>query len=92
MVAPRTGAEEITIAEDQAEYLPLTAAVYQTPDGVRILLTRWRFSEEDRARVAAGEDLYLSVMTFGQPLQPLMVQVGPEGWEVPGAEPTKETA
>ena len=86
MVAPRTGAEEVTIAEDQLEYKPLVAARYETPDGVPVLLTRWRFSEEDRAKIAAGEDLYLGVLTFGQPLQPLQVQVGPAGWEVAHAE------
>jgi hypothetical protein len=82
MVAPRTGADEITIAEDQLEYKPLVAARYQTEDGHQMLLTRWRFTDEERARIAGGEDLYLGVMTFGQPLQPLAPQVGPEGYEV----------
>jgi hypothetical protein len=82
MVAPRTGADEITIAEDQLEYKPLVVAVYQTPQGVPVLLTRWRLTEEERQLVAAGEDLYLSVLTFGQPLQPIGLQVGPEGWQV----------
>jgi hypothetical protein len=83
MVSPRTGADEVTIAENQLEYKPLVAAVYQTPEGVQTLLTRWRLDDAERARVAAGEDVYLGVMTFGNPLQPLIMQVGPEGWEVP---------
>lgn len=74
MVAPRTGAEEITIAEDQLEYKPLVAARYQTPEGVPVLLTRWKLDDAERAKVAAGEDLYLSLMTFGNPLPPLQVQ------------------
>lgn len=82
MVAPRTGADEITLAEDQLEYKPLTAAVYRTEEGHVTLLTRWKFTDEERAAIAAGEDLYLGVMTFGGPLQPLMAQVGPEGWQV----------
>jgi hypothetical protein len=84
MVAPRTGAVEISIAEEQLEYKPLVAAMYQNPayGGALTLLTRWRLTEEEKARVAAGEDLYLSVMTFGQPLQPLNLQVGPEGYMV----------
>ena len=77
MVAPRTGAPEVTIAEDQTDYMPLVAARYD--DGV--LLTRWRMDDAERARVAAGEDVYLAVMTFGKPLQPISMQVGPEGWE-----------
>ena len=82
MVAPRTGAPEVTLAEDQPEYCPLVAAVYVDAQGVEHLLTRWRLSEKERDQVAAGEDIYLACMTFGRPLQPLMMQVGPEGWSV----------
>lgn len=87
MVAPRTGAHEITLAEDQREYRPLVAAVYRRPDmGNAIqLLTRWTFTAEERAAIAAGEDLYLGILTFGQPLQPLSPQVGPEGYVIKGA-------
>lgn len=85
-VSPRTGAEEVTIAEDQLEYKPLVAARYQTEDGHAMLLTRWRFTDEERAAIAAGEDLYLGVLTFGQPLQPLAPQVGPEGYVVEEVE------
>jgi hypothetical protein len=46
-----------------------------------MLLTRWRFTPEERAKVAGGEDLYLALLTFGNPVQPMIVQVGPEGWE-----------
>lgn len=87
MVAPRTGAPEVTIAEDQVEYLPVTAAVYEI-DGVRTLLTRWRMDDAERERLAAGEDIYLAVMTFGNPLQPISLQVGPDGYGAPQpAEP-----
>lgn len=88
MVAPRTGAKEVTLAEDQLEYKPLVAAVYRHPehDGI-ILLTRWRLTDEDKERILKGEDIYLSVMTFGQPLQPIAIQVGPDGWEGQHADP-----
>jgi hypothetical protein len=79
MVAPRTGAPEVTIAEEQTDYSPLVAAVYEQ-DGQRILLTRWRLDDEERARIAAGEDLYLSVMTFNNPLQPVSLRVGAPEW------------
>jgi hypothetical protein len=65
---------------------PLVAALYATEEGAPVLLTRWRFSEEGRARIAAGEDLYLAVTTFGKPLQPLAPQIGAEGYEVPPTE------
>lgn len=85
MIAPRTGAPEITLAEDQLEYKPLTVAVYgnNAGQGPRTLLSRWRFSDEERERIAAGEDLYVGLTTFGRPMQPIRVQVGPEGWVEP---------
>lgn len=82
MVAPRTGAPELTLAEEQEEYLPLTVACYETDRGSPALLSRWRLSDEDRERIAAGEDVYLLVVTGGAPMQPVAVQVGPEGYEV----------
>ncbi len=84
MIAPRTGAHEITLAEEQLEYRPLTAAVYSHPDfdNAPVLLTRWTFTDEERAAIANGEDLYLAVLTFGKPLQPLAPQVGPGGYVV----------
>jgi hypothetical protein len=82
-IAPRTGAPEVHVARDQEEYLEICAALYEV-DGIPALLTRWTFTEEERRRIAEGEDLYLGVLTFGQPMQPVMIQVGPEGW-------TKET-
>lgn len=82
MVAPRTGAPEVTSAEDQLQYKPLVGALYDTEQGITVL-TRWRFTDEDRAKIAAGEDLYIGLLTFGGPVQPLSLQVGPDGWEVP---------
>lgn len=88
MVAPRTGAPEVTVAEEQEEYKAITMAVYgdNAQAGPRQLLSRWRFTEEERRRIAAGEDLYIALMTFGQPMQPLSVQVGPAGWHVSESE------
>lgn len=82
MVAPRTGAPEVTIAEDQLEYLPITVAVYgdNAELGPRQLLTRWTFTDEERARIADGEDVYFALMTFGNPMQPVCATVGGEDW------------
>ena len=78
-VAPRTGAPEVTIAEDQHEYKTLVGAKYDDPPA---MLTRWRLDDGERARIASGEDLYIGVLTFGGPFPPLNVQVGPDGWQV----------
>ncbi|MDB4884557.1 MAG: hypothetical protein JWL95_3323 [Gemmatimonadetes bacterium] len=86
-VAPRTGATEITIAEEQPEYMPVTVAVYQFADGTPALLVRVKPSAEERARIAAGADVY--VMQLGNTLRPMNAYVGmdkdtgPEGWRIP---------
>jgi hypothetical protein len=82
MVAPQTGAPEIAVAEDQLEYKSITVARYGDNAGMGpvTLLTRWRLTDGERARVAAGEDVYVALRTFGDAMQPIVVQVGPEGW------------
>jgi hypothetical protein len=82
MIAPRTGAPEVTIAENQPEYLTLTAAAYEYSDGAYGLLTRWRLTEDERKRLLAGEDVYLMQLTFRKPMQPVRLQVGPNGYLV----------
>lgn len=81
-VAPRTGAPERMIAENQEEYLPLCVADYVYQDGVRMILTRWTFTPDERAAIARGEDVYIGQLNFGGPMTPLVVQCGPEGLKV----------
>ena len=76
-IAPRTGADEATFAEEQDEYMPITVAVHPHTDGSRSLLTRWTMTDDERRRVAAGEDIYVAQMNFGGPMTPLLVSVGP---------------
>jgi hypothetical protein len=76
MVSPNVGLPEVTVAEDQHDYLALTAAVVEWRDGSRGILTRWRLTDDERRRIAGGEDLYVTLLTFGQPMQPLGIDVG----------------
>lgn len=77
-VAPEIpDSREVVIAKDQPEYLPLPAAIVEREEGVSVV-TRWRFTEDERSAIAAGADLYLELLTFGQPLQPLHMHVGEE--------------
>lgn len=81
-IAPRTGAPERTLAEEQEEYLPVTIADYVTEqEGHQIALLRLQFTALEREKVAAGEDLFISLMTFGGAMQPIQAQVGMEGTE-----------
>lgn len=86
-VAPRVGLPEIMLAEEQHEYLPCTAAVVTYDDGSVGLMTRWRLDDGERAKIAAGEDLYLSLLTFGRPMQPITLEVGRPEWAGPELSP-----
>ncbi len=60
-IAPRiAGLEEVTIAEEQLEFAPITAALLRSEHGPAHdeRICRWTLSEHDRARIAAGEDVY----------------------------------
>lgn len=79
-VAPRVGCPEETLAEEQEQFLPLTVAFVEYEDGTRGTMTRWRLDDAERAQLAAGADLYLTLLTFGSPMQPIQLSVGRPGW------------
>ena len=100
MIRPKLIAPQVTIAEDQDEYKPLTAAVVRHPSypAARVgfpdnttglppgehfaetnsVVLAFQPSAEERARIAAGEAIYVSLLTFNRPMQPIIVAVGPE--------------
>lgn len=92
MVRPRLDAPQVTIAEDQEEFKPVTAALVRHPQyaaretqhgPLNSVVLAFRPSDEERARLAAGEDLYVSLLTFLEPMQGIILSVGPEepsGW------------
>lgn len=86
-VRPKLNAPQVTIAEEQGQFLPITAALVrhpgypavETPHGpMNSIVLAFRPSEEDRAALAAGADLYVSLLTFGRPMPGLIVHAGPE--------------
>lgn len=79
-VSPQTGAKEIVVAKDQADYIPYPAALYQTENGRLVILSRWQLTDEEREMIANGEDFYIGLMTDGDPVQPMYLQIGPDGW------------
>lgn len=62
---------ETVIARDQPEYRELPAIV--VADRV---VTRWKLSAEEASRVLEGKDIYLTILTFGNPMQPVLLEVG----------------
>ena len=68
------GTESHILAKDQPQYRPLPVALLPGMEGR--MISRWTLTPEERAAIAAGEDLYLEQLTFGRPLQPILPTVG----------------
>ena len=60
---------ERTYAKGQPQYLKLPALPSPSENGR--ILTRWRLDWRDKLRMVLTGDLYIEVLTFGKPLQPL---------------------
>jgi hypothetical protein len=72
-VVPGLEAHELVFAKDQPEYIPLRALRARTNDGR--VMSRWSLTAEQRKAVADGADIFLTLMTFGNPLQPISMAV-----------------
>lgn len=65
---------EVVYAKDQSEYLPLRALVSTELSGR--VTTRWALTDEQRKAIADGADIFLMLLTFSQPLQPIQIATG----------------
>jgi hypothetical protein len=54
------------------DYEPLYARL--TPENETI--TRWRLTESDKQSIMEGQDIFLSILQFGQPFHPVNLWVG----------------
>ena len=63
------GVKEVVYAKDQPEYKPLPAIRFR--DGV--VVTRWHMTWKERIAAFLSGDIYLSMLTFNQPLTPVVV-------------------
>lgn len=72
-VMPGSETIELVYGKNQPEYVPLPAVYLDTPS--RPVLSRWRLSDEERAAVAAGADIVLTLLSFGNPLTSSHLQV-----------------
>jgi hypothetical protein len=80
----RWGVSEITFAKDQPEYIPLPALKFQ--DG--LVVTRWGLSWKERLTILLGGSVYLGMLTFNNPLQPIRISTSVE--DVVGLMPKDE--
>lgn len=65
------GLTEIVFAKDQPEYRQLPAI--RLDDGT--VITRWRLTWRERLRVLWTGSIWLDILTFNRPLQPLRPSV-----------------
>ena len=80
-LSPRNGpvidgreSEEVVYAKDQPQYQPLRTLV--NFDSERRVTSRWTLTDEQRKAVYEGADIFLELLTFGQPLQPIRLAIG----------------
>jgi hypothetical protein len=66
-VIPGLVLPEITFAKDQPQYRPLPA--YRSEDGY--VVTRWSLTWRERLNILFSGNLWLSVLTYNRPLQPV---------------------
>lgn len=69
------GSRAIVIAEHQDEYRDLPSV--RTPNGY--VITRWTPSDEERAAIVRGEDIFVTLLSHG-PINPMFVTIGPVNW------------
>lgn len=63
------GATEVIYAKDQPEYRQLPTVKFE--DGC--VITRWSLTWGERLQVLFGSGIFVSKLTFNQPLQPMKV-------------------
>lgn len=83
MTPPEVRTEKVCLAKNQPEYKVLTVALvnhptYAVPFETRpnSVLMAFRPTDEERQRIATGEDIYVSLLTFGGLMQPILVLCG----------------
>jgi hypothetical protein len=65
---------EVTYAEGQEQYRGLRALKSMRDNGA--ILTRWVLDSSQRDALVSGAELYLEILTFHQPLQPVRLMIG----------------
>lgn len=75
-VSPRIGeAEEFDIAENQLEFAPVRACLIEYADGTVRRCIRYTLTDDERARIARGDDIYFETPAELQ-LIPHVIMVG----------------
>lgn len=70
---PTAGWQPVVFAKDQPEYQPLP--VLRNADGD--LISAWQLSWRERIRLFLTGRLYIGLLTFNRPLQPILPMAAP---------------
>jgi hypothetical protein len=73
-IDPRFNAAEVVYAKDQPEYIPLPTLKFS--DG--LVVSRWTLNWKERLRLLFGGSVYLGLLTFNGPLQPILIATTPQ--------------
>lgn len=79
------GFEEHILARDQTEYVQLPA-VFTEIENVPCIVTRWTLTDDERAAIVAGADVWLEMLTHGERANP--VRLGVECPPTPAGDPS----
>lgn len=69
---PTMGWTPIVYAKDQPQYQPLPCVRDSSVEGR--IITRWRLTWRERVQVLWRGDVWLHVLTFHRPLQPVVLE------------------
>ncbi len=69
-VIPGMDLEETVFAKHQPQYNPLPAVMV---DGR--VISRWKLTWRERFKLLVTGNLWLTLLTFGQPLQPILIEI-----------------
>lgn len=73
------GIDEVKIAENQEQYETLPAII--TDEGY--VISRWKLTWRERLVLLFNGDIYLWMLTFGRPVQPVILDVDPPKFRKP---------
>ena len=65
------GWKHVVYAENQREYIPLPVLKELGPQGH--LISCWKLSWREKFKLLFGNKIWLTLMTFQQPLQPIRI-------------------
>jgi hypothetical protein len=75
-IIPELESLEVVLAKDQPGYAPLRVLRSSAPEGYCV--SRWALTADQRSMIADGADIFLVLLTFGNPLQPIQMAVAHE--------------